>query len=109
LSDAALHFLLSSLAVIGLLLALYAALLRFGAAGRFPLYGRELKVLDKVPLNKDSGVVLLAFRGRRFLLYYGPSGATLLKEWGEEEVRVGDGDTPLPKFSLRRNFKRGSQ
>jgi flagellar biogenesis protein FliO len=106
LSDAALHFLVSSFAVIGFLLALYAALLRFGGAGRFSLYGRELKVLDRVPLNKDSGVVVLAFRGRRFLLYYGPSGATLLKEWGDEEARVGDGDTSLPEFSLRKNFKR---
>ncbi|WP_425478109.1 hypothetical protein [Thermovibrio ammonificans] len=52
--------------------------------------------MERVPLTKDSGILLLRCRGRLLLLHYGPSGATLLKEWGDEEGGVPYCDSLSP-------------
>jgi len=79
-----LQFLLNSLTVVGSLFLLYYLVnrfdLRFGPRG-----GRNLELLERLPLSGDSGLVVFRAGKRKFLGFYSKGDFKLLKELEDEE------------------------
>jgi len=82
------EFLLSSAAVIGLLLVVYYFVSRLGVA--FPSRGRTqlIELLYCKPLDRDRGFLLVRVKGREFFLAYDKGGIYLLKDWKKNEEDV---------------------
>lgn len=79
-----LHFLLNSLTLIGALFLIYYLVNRYGL--RFsPKGGRNLELLERLPLSGDSGLIIFRAGKKRYLGFYSKGDFKLLKELEDEE------------------------
>jgi flagellar biogenesis protein FliO len=91
LSEEYLRFLLNALSLIVVLLVTYIFLKFKGIFGqkfsqRF--LNKNILVLDRIFLTKDSQLLLLKVNERIFLIFSGRENAYILKEWDDEKNKL---------------------
>lgn len=92
MSEEALKFLLNSAVLILLLLALYFVVVKFNPRTvRRP--GREIKVVDRYPLDRESSLLLFKVRDTTFLCCYSRGEFKVLREWKDEKGTADSSDT----------------
>ena len=84
MSDEALKFLLNSLFVILGLLAVYFLVVRFNPNLRRG-NRREIEVLDRYPIDRESSLILFKVRGTTFLCCHSRGDVKVLREWKDGE------------------------
>ncbi len=92
MSDEALKFLFNSLFVILGLLAVYFFVVKFNPnlrrGGR-----REIEVLDRYPIDRESSLILFKVRGTTFLCCHSRGEVKVLREWKDEESSETSSDS----------------
>ncbi len=84
MSEEALKFLLNSAVLILLLLVLYFVVLKFNL-GTVKRTGREIKVVDRYPLDREGSLLLFKVRDTTFLCCYSKGELKVLREWKDEK------------------------
>lgn len=67
--------------------------------GSFGAKGRNIAILEKIPVSKDSYIMLLKTFDKVILVGVTPGGMTTLREIGEGEYQPEDIDGSQPGFS----------
>jgi hypothetical protein len=78
------RFLLNSLTVVGALLLLYYLVNRFGPGAAGFKKGKELELLEKLPINSESGLIVFRAGREKLLAYYSKNDFKVIKEIKDE-------------------------
>ncbi|RKQ63257.1 hypothetical protein C7457_0121 [Thermovibrio guaymasensis] len=97
-----LQFLLNSLTVIGALVFLYYLINRYGFKFPYNKGGRNLELLEKLPLSGDSGLIVFRAGKRQYLGFYSRGDFKILKEIKDDE------DSSTTGFSANDGSRRNS-
>ncbi len=84
MSDEAFRFLLNSLFLISGLLVVYFLVLKFNPNFRRGS-SREIEVLDRYPIDRESSLILFKVRETTFLCCHSRGEVKVLREWKDEE------------------------
>ncbi|GEM_PF-2028762 len=96
MSSDALRFLLTSGGLIIILIAVYYLVNKAGFSGDFPFRRRGIiEIVDRVPIDRERGILLIRVREEVFLLFYSGSYVQLLKEWKDEIPADFSGSPPF--------------
>jgi len=97
-----LQFLLNSLTVIGALIFLYYLINKYGFKFPYNKGGRNLELLEKLPLSGDSGLIVFRAGKRQYLGFYSRGDFKILKEIENDE------DSSTTGFSANDGSRRNS-
>ena len=93
MSEAAFKFLFNSLFLILCLLFVYFLVVRLNPALRRSR-GREIEILDRCPIDRESSLILFRVRGRTFLCCQSKGEVKVLREWKDGESSEVSSDIP---------------